>query len=173
MLEEIALELYTPLSETVVITVDLIFGRQNKICLPATKMNDINVTRIESKVVGGNSAMVEISIGTVWEVNPKGRVFFLEDIADNGDHIEKRLDHMKQCRTFDGVDAVIFGDFAEADSDELIDFVLDRFAKSVSAPVFRITNMGHDEINYPLPFLTSCVINSNDGGMTNHTVVIG
>lgn len=166
MLQDIATNFYPPLSESVLTTLDLIFERRDKICLPATKLNNINVTTIESKVVGGNSAMSEISIGTIWEIRPKGRIFFLEDIGDLAHHIEKRLDHMKQARTFDGVDAVVFGDFSETDSQELVDFVLDRFAQSVNFPVFRVTNMGHDEVNLPLPLLTYCKINSDDGGVT-------
>lgn len=154
MLEAIATGQYSPLSESVVSLEALIFERQEKICLPLTRLNDhVNVTRIESKVVGGNAALVEASIGTLWEVNTKERVFFLEDVGEAPYSIERSLDHMKQAKIFNGVDAVIFGDFTETDND-LMDVVFDRFAESVSFPVFRLTGMGHGTINYPLPFLT-------------------
>lgn len=122
----------------------------------------MNVTRIESQIVGGNSATIESSVKTLWEVNTKGRILFLEDVDQNGDHIEKRLDYMKQTRILD--DAVIFGNFAEAQDEWLVELVLDRFAKSVSFPVFRVHGIGHGEINNPLPLLTNCKISTTDGG---------
>lgn len=145
--------------------VDLIFERKNKICFQALKLNSIDATRIESKIVGGNSATVEQSVRTSWEVETKGRILFLEEVAENGDHIEKRLDYLKQTRIFNDVAAVVFGNFAEAEEDWLIDFVLKRFAKSVPFPVFRVHGIGHGKINYPLPLLTRCEITSVDGGV--------
>lgn len=80
MLEAIAIGTYSPLSESVVSLEALIFERQDKICVPATKLNaNVNATKIESKVVGGNAALVEASIGTLWEVKANGRILFLED----------------------------------------------------------------------------------------------
>ncbi len=144
----------------------LIFERQDKICIPATKLNDhVNVARIESRVVGGNAALVEASIGTVWQVQTKGRIFFLEDVGEAAYSIERSLDHMKQSGIFDGVDAVIFSDFTRPDDVDLMNLVFDRFAKSVSFPVFRVTGMGHGDINYPLPFLTHTEITRNVDGV--------
>lgn len=166
MLEAIAIGTYSPLSESVVSLEALIFERQDKICVPATKLNaNVNATKIESKVVGGNAALVEASIGTLWEVKANGRILFLEDIDEAPYSIERSLDHMKQSGIFDGVDAVIFGDFTLTDT-VTMSLVFDRFAASVSYPVFRVTGMGHGEINYALPFLTHSEISSDDGGVS-------
>lgn len=167
MLDEIVTGTYPPTSDSVVALVDLIFNRRDKICLPATKLSvKLNVTRIESTVIGGNSQTVELSARTLWEANAKGRILFLEEVGERGDHIEKRLDYFTQIGMFDGVVAVIFGNFEDSDDDWLIDFVLYRFARSVTFPVFRVTGIGHGKINYPLPFLTDCHIESIDGGVT-------
>lgn len=154
----------TTYNESVVMLEDLIFERRDKICLPATKLSSkLNVTRIQSIFVGGTFELVENSIGTLWEVQAEGRILLLEDIGYNATYAEKQLDRMKYSRVFNGIKAVIFGDFVEPDDDDLIDLVLDRFAQSVSFPVFRITGTAHGEVNYPLPLLTSSVINSIDG----------
>ncbi|KAJ6645445.1 putative carboxypeptidase [Pseudolycoriella hygida] len=163
MADAISTGRYDLTSESVVSLEALIFETQDRICLNATKLNSrINVTRIESKVVGGNAALVEASIGTLWQVNTKGRIFFLEDVGEAAYSIERSLDHMKQAGIFNDVDAVIFGDFTET-NDELMTVVFDRFAEWASFPVFRVTGMGHGPVNLPLPFLTPSYINSIDG----------
>lgn len=163
MLDAIATNSYSNTSESVTSTRALIFETMDKICWPATKMNDVSVTEIESTVVGGNAALVEASIGTVWEVKTKGRIFLLEDVGEAAYSIERSLDHMKQAGTFDGVDAVVFADFTIADNATLMDIVFDRFAESVSFPVFRVTGIGHGPVNKPLPFLTYSEIKIIDG----------
>lgn len=167
MLEAIATGDYEPSSESVKSLEAFIFERKDKICFPATKLTgNGNVTKIESKVVGGNHVLVEISIGTLWEVNAEGRILFLEDVGEVPFRIERSLDHMKQAGIFNGVVAVVFGDFAKTDADSnanLTNVVLKRFAESVSFPVFRVTGIGHGAVNLPLPFLTYSDINSVDG----------
>lgn len=167
MLEAIATGVYERSSDSVTFLEDLIFERREKICFPAKKLtSSVNVTKIESTVVGGNNVLVELSIGTLWELNAEGRILFLEDVDETPYRIERSLDHMKQSGLFKGVVAVVFGDFARTDTDpntNLTNSVLDRFAESVSFPVFRIRGIGHGAVNYPLPFLTSSEINIVDG----------
>lgn len=161
MLEAIALEQYDRSSESVVLLERFIFEQQDKMCVSSTKLNEnqLPVTRIESQVIGGNVALVEASIGTLWEVDARGKILFLEDVGESAYSIERSLDHMTQAGVFNSVDAVIFGDFTQADSNDLMNLVLQRFAQSVSFPVFRAPGIGHGTVNYPLPFSTFTEIN--------------
>lgn len=163
MLDAIATNSYNPSSESVLVTRALIFEEVDKVCWRAIKLNSADVTRIESRVVGGNAALVEASIGTVWEVKTTNRIFLMEDVGEAAYSIERSLDHMKQSGLFNGVDAVIFADFTSADNATLMDIVFDRFADWASFPVFRVTGIGHGSVNKPLPFLTHSVISIVNG----------
>nr|AAX14416.1 microcin C7 self-immunity protein [Wolbachia endosymbiont of Drosophila mojavensis] len=77
--------------------------------------------RLKSKIIGGNMTLVENSIGTVWQINAKGKILFLEDIRVYPYAIERSLDHLKQAHIFDGVHAVIFGDFVNCYNDNLVE----------------------------------------------------
>lgn len=163
MLDAIASGRYDRESESVLSLEDLIFERKDKICVESKKLDEnAPVTRIQSKIVGGNAVLVETSIGTLWEVNAQGKMLFLEDVEESAYSIERSLDHMKQSGIFNRVDAVIFGDFTKADNDSLMNLVLQRFAQSVSFSVFKLTGIGHGPINYPLPFDTFTEINRID-----------
>ncbi|WP_341824110.1 LD-carboxypeptidase [Wolbachia endosymbiont (group A) of Udea olivalis] len=118
--------------------------------------------RLESKIIGGNMTLVENSIGTVWQINAKGKILFLEDIRVYPYAIERSLDHLKQAHIFDGVHAVIFGDFVNCYNDNLVEVVKERFAKSVNFPVFTMKGVGHGHTNDPLPFNTHAIISVQD-----------
>jgi muramoyltetrapeptide carboxypeptidase len=136
----------------------LILGQQHSVRFNNLKLinNKLNTCTIKSKVIGGNMTLVANSIGTPWQIDAKGRILFLEDTEVYPYQIERSLDHLKQANVFNGVDAVIFGDFTKS---HLVETVKKRFAQSVDFPVFTISGIGHGYINDPLPFNSHTVIN--------------
>ncbi|WFW29684.1 MAG: LD-carboxypeptidase [Wolbachia endosymbiont of Menacanthus eurysternus] len=140
----------------------LILNKQDFIRFDNLKIINNNIKlkngRLESKIVGGNMTLVENSIGTVWQVNAKGKILFLEDIRVYPYAMERSLDHLKQANIFDGVQAVIFGNFVNSSNSNLVERVKERFAKSVNFPVFTIQGVGHGYINDPLPLNTHTII---------------
>ncbi|GFR01825.1 putative carboxypeptidase RC0549 [Trichonephila clavata] len=92
---------------------ELILNKRDSIRFDKLKMinNGIRLKdgRLKSKIIGGNMTLVENSIGTVWQINAKGKILFLEDIRVYPYAIERSLDHLKQAHIFDGVHAVILG----------------------------------------------------------------
>ncbi|MFT4328189.1 MAG: LD-carboxypeptidase [Wolbachia pipientis] len=145
---------------------ELILNQRNSIRFDNLKMINNGVRlkngRLESKIIGGNMTLVENSIGTAWQINTKNKILFLEDIRVYPYSIERSLDHLKQAHIFDGVDAVIFGDFVNCYNDNLVEIVKERFAKSVNFPVFTMKGVGHGHINDPLPFNTHATISVQD-----------
>lgn len=145
---------------------DLILDRHQSICLPLmTRIdNRPSVDQINSRVVGGNLELVETSLGTFWQVDTRGRILFLEDAGRPAWRIEMSLDHLKLAGVFDHVEAVVFGDFTGADDDTVVEMAFQRLSQNVSFPIFKLSGVGHDNINYPLPLLAPAQItriNSN------------
>ncbi|MDG7055271.1 MAG: LD-carboxypeptidase [Wolbachia endosymbiont of Menacanthus eurysternus] len=145
---------------------ELILNKRDSIRFDNLKIIDNGIKlkngRLESKIVGGNMTLVENSIGTAWQVNAKGKILFLEDIRVYPYAMERSLDHLKQAHIFDGVQAVIFGNFTNSGNDNLIEIVKERFAKSVNFPVFTIQGIGHGYTNNPLPLNTHTTIGIQD-----------
>jgi len=155
MLDAIASGAYPPNSETVTALRSLLFNLTTQICEPVLSRIDrnINTPTIEAVVTGGNLTLVETSIGTNWTVNASGKILFLEDVGEAAYSIERSLDHMKQSGVFDGVLAVVFGDFTNPDDVNLMNLVFQRFAddETITMPVFKLTGIGHGSANIPLP----------------------
>jgi muramoyltetrapeptide carboxypeptidase len=110
---------------------------------------------LSGSVAGGNLCLLACSLGTPWQVNPSGKILFLEDVFERGYSIDRMLVHLKQAGVFENVKALILGDFTggqEEDGRSLVWPVLDRFANTNEMPIFHLPGCGHGDENFPLPF---------------------
>lgn len=122
-----------------------------------------NDFKLEATVVGGNLTLVESSLSTRWQLAAADQFLFLEDVALPPAALECRLDHLRQAGVFDGVKAVIFGDFTQSGNQPLTAIVQQRFAQSVAFPVFSLTGIGHGYHKTPLPFNTPATLQAVAG----------
>jgi muramoyltetrapeptide carboxypeptidase len=116
-----------------------------------------SMSSLSGNVMGGNLCLLECSLGTNWHLNAKDKILFLEDVGERGYRIDRMLVHLQQARAFEGVKAILLGDFTkgeEPDGVSLVEPVLARFASNIDTPVFRLPGCGHGDKNIPLPFNT-------------------
>ncbi len=124
---------------------------------------------IEGTITGGNLRIVQSSLGTSWEINPKGKILFIEDVAERGYSVDRMLEQMYQAKLINkGLKAIVFGDFTEGfekDGNDLTHVALKRFADRVPYPVFSGLKAGHDPVtHYPIPFNTNCQLKTGKTG---------
>ncbi|MGE3610136.1 MAG: LD-carboxypeptidase [Bacteriovoracaceae bacterium] len=116
---------------------------------------------ISGKIVGGNLRILQSSLGTSWEVNPRGKILFIEDVSERGYSIDRMLEQMHQAKIIrHGIKALLIGDFTEGQEKsgkDLTSIAIKRFAERVSYPVLSGLPCGHGpKYNYTLPFNTLC-----------------
>jgi muramoyltetrapeptide carboxypeptidase len=143
---------------------DIIFGKKDhKVFKGLKPLNE--PARLEQgisgKITGGNLRILQSSLGTAWELKARGKILFIEDVAERGYSIDRMLEQMLQAKIIHkGLKAVVFGDFTqgfEKDGKDLSLEAIKRFAQRVSYPVLRGLPAGHgDEVNFPIPFNTTC-----------------
>ncbi|MDZ4676653.1 MAG: LD-carboxypeptidase [Oligoflexia bacterium] len=110
-----------------------------------------NVTGV---LTGGNLSLIAGSIGTLWEIDTKNKILFIEEIAESGKKIDRLLAQLWHAGKFDHVKAVVFGDFTDCLDGRgqlWLESVKRRFSKA-SFPVLLGLKAGHDKINLTLPF---------------------
>lgn len=138
----------------------VIFGKSNKAVFNRlTPMNKVALKnkKISSEIVGGNLCIVESTVGTTYAPKFKGKIVFLEDIDERGYALERSLEHLRSAGVFDGVKAVVFGDFVggeEKNGRDLTLTALKRFAENSKFPVVRGVKSGHGALVRTLPFNT-------------------
>ena len=116
------------------------------------------------KITGGNLALLQTSIGSVWQAKARGKFLLIEEVDEQAYRIDRMLLHLAQAKILDGVKAVLFGDFTFANASEeerKIQAVLEIFAAESKLPVFRLPGIGHAAQNDPIPFGTKATIAKN------------
>jgi muramoyltetrapeptide carboxypeptidase len=118
---------------------------------------------MKGEIIGGNLRILQSSLGTTWELKAKGKILFIEDVAERGYSIDRMLEQMIQAKIIDkNLKAVIFGDFTEGkekDGSDLSAVAIERFAAKVPYPVLKGLPAGHGHpLNYPIPFHTQSIL---------------
>jgi muramoyltetrapeptide carboxypeptidase len=145
----------------------LLFGETHQIVFRGEALNVAakELMIIESTITGGNLAILQTSIGTIWQTDAQEKILFIEEIAERGYRVDRMLEHLRQAGILKDIVAIIFGDFtggAEPDGSSLINPVLDRFASNCEIPIIRILGIGHDYVNHPLPLGTKVQLSLGD-----------
>ena len=117
---------------------------------------------IKSYLTGGNLSLIQSSIGTPWAGSFKNKILFLEDTGERAYRVDRALWQMEKAGVFNGVRALVLGDF-EPDRKNTFK-VFQSFAERVSFPVISGVPCGHGTKQEALPFLTPCVLKLLSGG---------
>jgi muramoyltetrapeptide carboxypeptidase len=119
------------------------------------------IGKISGEIVGGNLSLICNMIGTSLHPNLDSKIIFLEDINEKGYQIHRSLMHMKNSGLFEGVKAIIFGDFSN--SDDYAEETLRDFSNShiENIPAFLTSGIGHGQINYPVVIGAKAKIDSD------------
>lgn len=113
---------------------------------------------IKSSITGGNLCVTQAGIGTAWQIQPRNKIIFFEEVSERGYRVDRMLEHLRQAGAFKDAAAIVFGDFIlgnEPDGSCLIPQVLKRFAQQFEIPVVQIAGIGHGHTNFPLPLGTN------------------
>ncbi len=137
--------------------------------LPQLDLKPLNASActpqtLTAQCTGGNLSLLNISIGDIWQVETQDKIVCLEDWHEKGYVVERTLKYFQRIGLFDGVKAVILGDFAcgrlAADDAQnqtqlaYLDKVLARFAASLPIPVLQTAHIGHGSANRIVPYIT-------------------
>lgn len=150
---------------------DILFGRRLKMEFSGLKpLNEAAKRRrgvISSRVLGGNLAVLQSSLGTPFQIKLKNQILFLEDIGERPHRLDRMLTQLTQANVLRGAKAIVFGDFVLGDPTEkrkLWSEVVHRFAKEQSFPIYRGLKAGHGPIQRTIPLNTTAKLKCGTEG---------
>ena len=111
--------------------------------------------RAVGRLVGGNLALVQQTIGTPYEIDTTDAILFLEEVRDPMSFVDERLVQLRAAGLLAKVKGIVFGHLSldRSEEDEFEDFVLDLVA-DLGVPVLMDFPAGHDSPNLTLPLGT-------------------
>jgi muramoyltetrapeptide carboxypeptidase len=94
------------------------------------------------QIVGGNLSVLYSLIGSKDQINPKGKILFLEDLDEYLYHIDRMLQNMKRAGLFDDLAGLIIGGMTDMNDNTI------PFGEEAEAIIHRIAS----KHNYPVLF---------------------
>jgi muramoyltetrapeptide carboxypeptidase len=115
----------------------------------------VRAGRAVGRLVGGNLALVQQTIGTPYEIDTTDAILFLEEVRDPMSFVDERLVQLRASGLLGKVRGIVFGHLSldRSEEDEFEDFVLDLVA-DLGVPVLMDFPAGHDSPNLTLPLGT-------------------
>ena len=86
-------------------------------------------------LTGGNLSLICALMGTPWELEPDGKLLFIEDVGESAYRIDRMLTQLRLAGVFERCAGVIFGDFADCpDGPEGLGLTLDQVIADIVLP---------------------------------------
>ena len=123
----------------------------------ADEVQPLRQGRAEGMMYGGCLSLLCASLGTPYEIETRGRILFLEDIAEPAYRIDRMLMQLKLAGKFEGVQGVIFGEMLDCGprgkSDYTLQEVVQRVLQDLGMPIAYGLTSGHvTRRNITIPF---------------------
>ena len=115
------------------------------------------------RLVGGNLSLVAALAGTLWALDARGAILFLEDISEALNRVDRLLTQLRHTGLLDAAAGFLLGSFTEdADPTTLLREHLARLGK----PVLAGWPAGHGQPNRALPLGAKATLDAAAGTLT-------
>ncbi|MDR1166367.1 MAG: LD-carboxypeptidase [Deltaproteobacteria bacterium] len=120
--------------------------------------------RAEGPLLGGNLTLFACLYGTRYCPDVKGAILLLEDLDEAPYRLDRLLTGLSLRGAFDGLAAVVFGEFFNCGDKSLVREILSEFADARDYPVAREAPFGHGFVNSPWFYGEKGVLEAEDSG---------
>lgn len=122
---------------------------------PMAKCTIVKPGAAKGRVVGGCLTLVQMGIGTAYDVPTKDTILFLEDRGEKLYEIDRMLQHLKHAGKLDKVRGIVFGTLRlhsqDADKQQELVPLLQEILADFEGPVITGFPAGHTDPFFPIP----------------------
>jgi muramoyltetrapeptide carboxypeptidase len=126
---------------------------------------------VEAPLVGGNLTLVAGSLGTPWEIDTRGAILFLEEVAEQPYAIDRSLTQLRNAGKLASLAGVALGRFARCESERYpeitsADVLREVFASAFGGPIVAGLPFGHVPDNLALGVGVGARLDGDAGTLT-------
>ena len=139
-----------------------LFGEYLENVVPASKFNKVGSSK--GILTGGNLSLLQSLLGSPFQINPKGKMLFLEEIGEELYRIDRLLQSLKLAGYFDDLKGLIIGGFTAIKEDKVAydktyqELILEAVANYDFPVLFDIPS-GHIPNNHALILGSEVMLN--------------
>lgn len=112
--------------------------------------------RARGRLIGGNLSLVAATLGTPYEIDCRGAILFLEEVAEQPYRVDRMLCQLLMAGKLTSAAGIVFGEFVNCEAGEstdsfaLLDVIRD-YTEKVKVPCFYGLGAGHGLYKATLP----------------------
>jgi muramoyltetrapeptide carboxypeptidase len=153
---------------------DLLFGTRYPCALSnpdGSRLETMVGGRAEGELSGGNLSLLAATMGTPWQIEPEGKILFIEDVDEAPYRIDRMLNQLRLAGVFDACEGVVFGAFTRCEAGEgkrslSLREIVDGLVAPSGKPILFGLEAGHCVPSLSLPLGTSCLLDADSGSLT-------
>ncbi len=128
---------------------------------PEHPVRAIRPGRAQGRLIGGNLTLISSLMGTPYEPDTRGRIFFIEDVGEEPYRIDRMLTQLRLAGKFDQCAGVVVGECVDCSQKDFkpsfrgnswtLNEVLDQILGELKVPVLSGLLIGHTDDQASLP----------------------
>jgi muramoyltetrapeptide carboxypeptidase len=145
---------------------------ESNVLRPSHTLRTIRPGTASGPLIGGNLTLISNTMGTLYEIETRGKILFLEDVDEEPYSIDRMLTHLRLAGKFDNVAGVIFGECQDCRPKDYkpsstlsygLGEVLDNILGDLKVPVLYGLTIGHTDDQLTLPLGASATLDATRG----------
>jgi muramoyltetrapeptide carboxypeptidase len=143
---------------------------------PSHLLRTVRPGTARGPLVGGNLTLLSTTLGTPYEVDTRGKIFFIEDVDEQPYSIDRMLTHLRLAGKLDAAAGIVFGECADCrprdykpsftESNFSLPEVVDRILGNLKVPVLSGLTIGHTDDQLTLPLGVNATLDAGKGTLT-------
>lgn len=139
---------------------------------PSHLLRTIRGGKARGPLIGGNLTLLCMSLGTPYELDTRGRIFFIEDIAEEPYAVDRMLTQLRLAGKLDAAAGIVFAECQDCrprdykpsyESTFSIGEVLDNILGGLKIPVLSGMTLGHTNDQATLPLGVMATLDADKG----------
>jgi muramoyltetrapeptide carboxypeptidase len=142
---------------------------------PAHPVRAIRPGKARGTLTGGNLTLISSLMGTPYEPDTRGRIFFIEDVGEEPYRIDRMLTQLRLAGKFDQAAGVVVGECVDCNPREFrpgfestfsLNEVFDNILGGLKVPVLSGLLIGHTDDQATIPMGVAAEMDANTGTLT-------
>ncbi len=139
---------------------------------PDHNLRTIRSGKASGQLIGGNLSLITATMGTEFEIDTRGKIFFIEDVDEQPYSLDRMLTQLRLAGKLDDAAGIIFGECADCRprdykpslaSPYSLGEVIDNILGGLKIPVLYGLTIGHTEDQLTLPLGVKATLDADNG----------